>query len=129
MSAVVKLSTKLPGDPATNGCDAQRDDLVDNPDELRCAVVWYDTAKVTIDTDTDEHVPTIRLRRIEPIGLVGDVDPGVRAAVEQAVEKRTGRKAIPFSIVEVDDDGAYGDPQQLGLDDVLDAVEPAGADA
>lgn len=118
MSASVKLGTRMPADVEVNGIDALRADLVEKPDVLRVCVVWVDVQKVTIDTDTDEHVPTVRVRRIEPVGLVGDVDPGIASAVEAAVEKRTGRKALPFGTVEVDDGGAYGDgiPGQLTID-------------
>lgn len=122
MSAAVKLASKLPGEYETNGVDAIADLLVENPRSLRCAVVWFDTDKVTIDTDTDEHVPTIRVRRIEPIGHVDEVDQGVKQAVADAVERRTGRTPIPFSIVEIstsDDD----DPDQLSIDDELDEDE------
>ena len=118
MSAVCKLSSKMPGDPATNGVDSTVADLVDDPDTIRVGLVWYDVAKVTIDTDSGDHIPTIRVRRIEPVGTVGDVDERIADAVQAAIEKRTGRKAIPFSIVEVDDDGAYGDPDQRTIDDV-----------
>lgn len=120
MSAVVKLSSKMPGDPNTNGVDSTAADLVDDPDTIRVGLIWYDVQKVTIDTDTDDHIPTIRVRRIEPLGTVGDVDEGIASAVQAAVERRTGRKAIPFGIVEVADDGAYGDPDQLAIDDVED---------
>lgn len=114
MSAVVRLASKMPGDPETNGVDALRPDLLGTPDELRVALVWFDVAKVTIDTDTDEHVPTIRVRRIEPLGTIEDVDPVVRDAVQTAVEKRTGRKPIPFGLVEVEE--TY-DPDQLTIED------------
>lgn len=126
MSAVVKLAAKMPGDPETNGVDALATTLVDEAEEgngnLRVAIVWFDTSKVTLDTDSGTYVPTIRIRRIEPVGIVGDVDPSIVAAVEAAVERRTGRKAIPFGMVEVAEDGAYGDPAQLSLDDVDAAV-------
>lgn len=120
MSATVKLSSKMPGDPDTNGVDAQAGNLVSEPADVRVAVIWFDVSKVTVDTDTDDHIPTIRVRRIEPIGLVGEVDAGIQAAVERAVENRTGRKAIPFGVVEVDQDGAYGDPDQLAIDDEVE---------
>lgn len=113
MSAQVKLSGKLPGDPDTNGVDLLRADLVEEPDTLRIALVWIDVQKITIDTDTDEHVPTIRVRRIEPLGDVDAVSPAIRDAVQAAVQARTGRAPIPFGLVEVDE--GY-DPDQLGLE-------------
>ena len=101
MSAVVKLSSRLPGDFETNGLDALAQDLIDNPATVRLAVVWIDTAKVVIDTDSGDHVPTVRVRRIEPVGDVGAAIPALRKLVGNAFEERTGRKPLPFDIVEV----------------------------
>lgn len=103
MSAVVKLSSKMPGDFETNGVDAIAGQLVDEPDQLRVAVVWFDVKHTTVDTDSGDHIPTVRVRRIEPIGDVGDVSTAVQQLVAEAHEKRTGRKPLPFDIVEVDD--------------------------
>lgn len=113
MSAFVKLSTQLPGDPETNGVDALVDALVSDPRTIRYAVVWFDVSKVTEVTDTDENVPTIRVRRIEPIGVASHVAPEIAEVVAVAVEERTGRRAIPFEIVEVGE----GDPDQLTIED------------
>lgn len=108
MSAVVKLSSKLPGDGEINGLDAQAAWLEDHPDELLVCIAYVDTQKLTIDTDTGEHVPTVRVRRIEPLGTLDQVGKPVRAALAAAEEKRTGRSAIPFEIVEVGEH-AYSD--------------------
>lgn len=108
MSATVKLSSKLPGDAEINGLDDQREWLEHNPDELLVAIVLLDTAKVTIDTDSGEHVPTVRVRRIEPLGTVAETPAAVRKAMAAAEEERTGRKAIPFEVVEVGEH-AFGD--------------------
>lgn len=103
MSAVVKLSSKMPGDAETNGLDAQSTALILDPKQLRCAVVWYDTQRVVHDTDSGADVPTIRLRRFEPIGDAGDVPQTVQDAVAVAMEERTGRTPLPFSTVTVDE--------------------------
>lgn len=108
MSAVVKLASKLPGDAEINGLDAYREQLENNPDDLIVAVVFIDCQKVTIDTDTGAHVPTARVRRIEPLGGLDDVPAGVRKAMAEAEQQRTGRKAIPFGVVEVGEH-AFGD--------------------
>lgn len=100
MSALVKLSSAMPGDAEINGVDSWADWLENNPDELLVAVVYLDTKKVTIDTDTGDHVPMVRVRRIEPLGPITGVSETVRAAVAAAEEERTGRKAIPFGVVE-----------------------------
>lgn len=101
MSAVVKLGSKLPGDFEVNGLDAQVDYLLDNPKDLMLAVVWLDVQKVTVDTDSGDHIPTVRVRRIEPIGAVGQVSEAVVKLVGDAFEERTGRKPIPMDIAEV----------------------------
>jgi len=101
MSAVVKISSKLPGDAETNGLDSTVDDLVGDPSSLRVAVLWYDVHHVTVDTDSGNHIPTIRLRRFEPIGDPSTVAPGVREAVAKAMEERTGHSPLPFEIVTV----------------------------
>ena len=111
MSAFVSLSSKLPGDPEINGVDALADDLVKDPARIRYGVVWFDVVKVTEDTDSGDIVPTMRVRRIEPIGDADAVLPEIGAVVADAVRARTGRAPIPFGIVEVGEE----DPDQLSL--------------
>jgi len=108
MSAVVKLSPKMPGDFEMNGLDSIAEELVEDPKTLRMGVVWFDTAKTTVDTDTGDHVPTIRFRRFEPLGEADTVSGQIREAVSAAIEKRTGRTPIPFDIVEVTEDYRSG---------------------
>lgn len=108
MSASLKLSSKLPGDSEVNGLDSRAAWLEANPEELLVCIAYVDTAKVTIDTDSGAHIPTVRVRRIEPLGELHEVPAGVREALAAAEEKRTGRTAIPFEIVEVGEH-AYGD--------------------
>lgn len=103
MSAVVKLASKMPGDPETNGVDSLSDELRKHPDTLRVAVVWFDVQKVTYDTDTHAAIPTVRVRRIEPVGLADEPDPELVKLVAAAVEERTGRKGVPFELVNVDE--------------------------
>lgn len=103
MSAVVKVGSKLPGDAETNGLDAQAAALILDPKQIRCAVVWYDTHHVTINTDEGSQIPTIRFRRFEPIGDASDVPQSVQDAVAVAMEERTGRTPLPFGVVTVDE--------------------------
>lgn len=100
MSATVKLGAALPGNPEINGLDSRAKWLETNPDELLVCIVYLDTSKVTIDTDSGEHMPTVRVRRIEPLGELGDVPQAVREAMAEAEEERTGRTPLPFEIVE-----------------------------
>lgn len=101
MSAVVKLGSKMPGDFEVNGLDALVDDLVDNPAQLRAAFVVFDVQKITDNTDDGSRVPTVRVRRFEPLGKADEISAAIREAYTQAVEERTGRKALPLDIVEV----------------------------
>jgi hypothetical protein len=111
MSATVKLSSKLPGEIDINGVDYLVDDLVKDPEAIRVGVVFFDVVKVTSDIDSGADIPTIRVRRLEPIGTTEDAPKSIRDLVDQAVEKRTGRKALPFDQVEVLDD----DPLDEGM--------------
>lgn len=116
MSAVVKLSTQMPGDNETNGIDAQAAWLLDNPKELLVCAVWVDVQKTTIDTDSGEHIPTIRVRRIEPLGETGAVSQAIREAVGLAIEERTGRTPIPFDIAEITEEDRHTDGLDFGDD-------------
>ena len=101
MSELVKLSSRLPGDTDINGVDALADDLVKDPETIRVAVLWFDAVKITHDTDTGNDVPTIRVRRVEPIGDVESIPKTIRTIVDKATETRTGRASLPFDTVEV----------------------------
>lgn len=101
MSAVVKLGSKMPADYETNGLDQIADDLVANPQELRAGFVVFDTGKIETNPDTGDQVPTVRVRRFEPLGKADEISTAIREAYTQAVEDRTGRKALPLDIVEV----------------------------
>lgn len=101
MSATVKLSAALPGDYEVNGLDQHAEWMVENPKDAMLALCWIDTVKVTVDTDSGAHIPTARIRRIEPLGAVGEVSDAVQTLAGEAFEKRTGRRPIPFDVVEV----------------------------
>ena len=114
MSATVKLSSKLPKDGEVNGLDAFADHLLDPDHEMLVAVVYIDAGKAVEDFDEGTRVPVARVRRIEPLGVIGDVPQAVRDAMADAEQARTGRKPLPFETVEVgehrhsdtlDDDG------------------------
>jgi hypothetical protein len=109
MSDIVKLGSKLPGDAEVNGVDATVEDLVDDPRTLRAAFVQYDVGKIVLDPDTGDHVPTIRIRRFEPLGKNDEVSKTVIKEYFAAVEKRTGKKALPLEYAEVVEQGSLGD--------------------
>lgn len=109
MSALVKLSSSLPGHEDTNGVDAIVGELIDDRRAIRVAIVHFDVAKVVEDTDSGDSQPVIRIRRFEPIGLVGDVPQEIRAAVLTAHEIRTGRPPLPFDAVEGAEHEIVGD--------------------
>ncbi|MBT56569.1 MAG: hypothetical protein CMF72_24615 [Mameliella sp.] len=109
MSAVVKLGSKMPGDFETNGIDGLADDLIGDPTTIRMAVLWFDVSKVTVDTDAGTQVPTIRVRRIEPLGEADEVSQAIADAVGEAMEKRTGRTPLPIGIVTVSEESRHAD--------------------
>jgi hypothetical protein len=102
MSATVKLSSKLPGDVEVNGLDAYAEHLNEVDHEMLVAIVYIDSPKGSIDKEQGGiEVPTARIRRIEPLGTIGDVPQAVRDAMAEAEQARTGRKPLPFETVEV----------------------------
>lgn len=114
MSAVVKLSSKMAGDFEVNGIDQTVEQLLEEPKTLRCAVVWYDVHHITTDVAKNVEVPTIQVRRIEPLGTADDVTSAIKDAVNKAIQQRTGRTPIPWDIVEVVE---AGDPDQMTIDE------------
>lgn len=118
MSAVVKLGSKMPADFETNGLDFTRDELVDDPQTLRAGFVQYDVGKIMIDPDTGEKVPTVRIRRFEPLGQSDKISAEIQQAYFKAVEDRTGKKALPLEFAEVVDQGQLeGGPDNVTVGD------------
>lgn len=104
MSDRVKLSSKLEGNEETNGLDAIAGKLVEDPATIRVALVWLDVPQVVVNTDSGAHVPTVRVRRIEPLGDVDDVSAAVRKLAADAHEARTGRTPLPFDVIDYKDE-------------------------
>lgn len=105
MSAVAKLRAKLPGNPDINGLDGIAAELLKTPETVRCAFIWYDVSTIVEDVATGNHVPTIEVRRFEPIGAAEAVPTEIREAVAAMADKRLGKQALPFDQVSYDDDG------------------------
>lgn len=98
MSAAIRLSSKLPGDPEINGLDHLAGDLED-PELIVCALVWVKASKITTTLETGERVPTVEVRRIEPIGPVDQVPAEIVKLAARLYEDRTGRDPLPFDEV------------------------------
>lgn len=100
MSNVVQLSSKLPADEDFNGADALAEILINDPEKFRVAVVTFEVDKITDKISAGTKVPTILIRRFEPIGTVEEIPDALRSIVDAAIEKRTGRKPLPLDQVE-----------------------------
>lgn len=105
MSKIVKLASALPGDEMTNGLDALRDDLLKRPEQVRCAFVWYDVRDLNHKVATHEDVPTIQIRRFEPVGDQDKVPADIKLAVLQLAEERRGMTPLPFDKLEAETSG------------------------
>jgi hypothetical protein len=112
----VKLSGKLPGDLETNGLDQMVEELTVSPDTIRHALIWFDVSKVTDDIDAGTHIPTVRVRRIEPLGDADQVSAEVRKLAMARSEERLGRTPLPFDSIDADD--AKVDGAETGQDDL-----------
>lgn len=99
MSALIKLSSKLPGDDEVNGLDSLAEQLVDDPEQVVCVLAWLVVPKVTHDVPTGTDVPTVEIRRIEPIGSVAKTPAAVQQLAAELYEARTGRNPLPFEQV------------------------------
>lgn len=103
MPAKVRLAGRLPSGHL-NGLDSITDQLITTPDRDMVALIWFDVATISTDVDSGEDTPTVRVRRVEPIGPLPEVPEQVTALAEQLFERRTGRKALPFDQPEFDED-------------------------
>lgn len=98
------MTAKLKGSlPKSNGLDAISDLMVADPHGRHLVIAVVDTAKVTIDTDTDERVPVARIRRIEVVQ--GDETHMSHAAalLQAAADRRNGQEPLPFDMYVIAD--------------------------
>ncbi len=104
MSAVMKLSSALPGDSDVNGLDRLAEDLVKDPEgQTLTAIVTFDVKDVRYVVEKGIHVPTIQVRRAEG-WLTEDTPQAVRDALIAAGERRLNRAPLPFGVLEGDGD-------------------------
>lgn len=102
VSKSVKLAGRLPGSTENNGLLSVVQELIDSPKADRMFVIWADVLKITEDVETGDHVPTLRVKRIEPMGEVGEAQQALRELVMQAAEARLGHTPLPFDETDVD---------------------------
>lgn len=102
VSKSVKLAGRLPGSTENNGLLSVVQELIDSPKADRMFVVWADVLKITEDVETGDHVPTLRVKRIEPMGEVDAASQALRELVMQAAEARLGHTPLPFDETDVD---------------------------
>lgn len=113
MSNEVKLSSRLAKDADCNGLDFWAGRLAENPHQVLVAFTWITVDKVTTDVETGAVVPTVVVKRIEPIDVADKVPGEVVKMALELNELRTGKRPLPFLVTEVIE-GGYVDPQ---LDD------------
>lgn len=104
MSNVVKLGSSLPADINLNGLDAQVQSLISEPQVVRAAIVTYTVEKIIRTPKDGIEVPTIQLRRFEPVGTEDDLAEAVTEALLSAAGNRTGRDPLPLDTVEFVDE-------------------------
>lgn len=95
MSAIIKLSSKLPGDEEINGLDNQVAHFLDDQTPVLC-LAWVVAKHVTRNIETGDEVPTVEVRRIEPIGTPDVVPQHVQDLAAELYEARTGRNPLPI---------------------------------
>lgn len=93
----IKLTSALPKGDA-NGLGPIVGDLCADPKQFHVVLAIVDCKKTTLDADTGEVVPTIRIRRVE---AVPTEDHGAaRRLMERALERRTGKTVLPLGLEE-----------------------------
>lgn len=125
MSALIKLSPRLPGNEEINGLDSLHESLVDNPHQVICALVWFDVPRVTLDTENDTEVPTVRVRKVEPIGTAEKVEPAVLELYRKTQEERLGREPLPFDQLDGRAEHVYTSEDTGAEDDEWDGRDDA----
>ena len=113
----VNISGNLPkGDG--NGLVAVLSELVRETNTQFVTIALVDCKKVTLDKDTGEKIPTVRVRRIEVL-LDADDMKIARRLMERALSARTGQETLPYDLA-AEIDGAFGS------EDVADYREELG---
>ena len=111
MSAVVKLASRMPADVDLNGLDATVPRLLADPEKLQAAVVFYNVSEIRVKPEAGTEIPTVVLRRFEPIGEAGKIGDAVMQVMLDAARTRTGKDPLPLDTVEVVEQGALSDAE------------------
>ena len=132
MSDTVKLSGRLGKDDQTNGLDSLADALIENPEAIRFAFVWFDVSEIRQHVDTGEFVPTVTIRAIEPVGELSEVPASLQRQATKLREKRTGKTPLPFEEFDPkrhDDEASVSEiSEHRGRTDVTEDVHVSGGD-
>lgn len=93
----VKLASTLPSGGA-NGLALLAGDLVADPQKWRVVIALVDCSQITTNSDTEQVVPTARVRRIVP---VADQDLATaKRLMTRSHEGRTGQTMLPYELEE-----------------------------
>lgn len=80
-----------------NGLAALAPSLVNQPDELRLALITFRVSKLTTTVEDGNVVPTVRIQQFEPVTASGDVDE-LRRLLRRQYERRTGQAELPLEL-------------------------------
>ncbi len=94
----VSVSGNLPGGDG-NGLSEIVSDLIRDPKRLHVCIALVDCKKVVTDADSGDVVPTARVRRIEVIKDGEDMRLAENL-MRRALDRRTGREALPYDLEE-----------------------------
>lgn len=97
----ITMAGNLPRDEKYNGLKPLEEDLIEDPQRIRRAVIAYDVDHTTYKTDSGKTTPTVRIRWIEPAG--GEHEEEVVKLLERLAEDRLG--TLPLSSAEEDGEG------------------------
>lgn len=93
----VKLGGRLPMHPDLNGMDDLSGHFVGNTEDLVPVVAVLSTRKVENNLETGTVIPTVGIKRIEPILNAEDKEM-IDRIVQRAFERRTGKAVLPLEL-------------------------------
>ena len=88
----MKMNAKLP--KHFNGLEPIEPDLINNPKDIRVAIVLIKVESIVTDVDTSMREPKLLIQRIEP--LFGADKELATEMYHRVHDERTGAHAIPF---------------------------------